>query len=184
MLISGIGIAIFLQTPSITLTANATNQSQSVNGTVINNTAFSDPTSEIAALTTAFGEPFYLLNDSQDTGREVLSIDPQQTKNSYVSHGYMQGIGNVTEYGTYVTTHLSPIVSSDGKGMIVKGDQVATFTAKDTGSYDSDGNIFLKGTMFFQSDDKEMASINGKVGLYLYWKNSSGTDGTKTWLWE
>jgi hypothetical protein len=68
--------------------------------------------------------------------------------------------------------------------MIVKGDSVATFTAADTGEYDDEGNLLLKGSMFFESDSKEMKSIDGKVGLYLYWKDSNGTDWTKTWLWK
>lgn len=180
---TGIGIGPLLQTQPIS-SANATVQSQLANGTVVNDTAILDPSSEINTLTAAFGEPFYELNDSKDTGYEVISIEPQQTKSSYISYGNMQGIGNVTEYGTFINSFSSPIVSSDGKGMIVDGDQVVTFTAKDTGRYDNDGNLFLKGTMFFQSDDKEMESINGKIGLYLYWKNSNGTDWTKLWLWE
>ena len=43
----------------------------------------------------------------------------------------MQGIGNVSERGTYVTTYSSPIISSVGKGLIVKNDHVANFTAQD-----------------------------------------------------
>ena len=86
----------------------------------------------------------------------------------------MKGIGNVTEYGTYTSTYSSPEISSIGKGMIVQNENVATFTAEDIGKYDSDGNLLLKGTMFFQPDDKKMESIDGKVGLYLYWKDTNG----------
>ena len=43
----------------------------------------------------------------------------------------MKGIGNVTEYGTYISTYSSPEISSIGKGMIVQNDNVATFTAAD-----------------------------------------------------
>lgn len=150
----------------------------------LNNTFYHDSVGEINKLTSAFGLPFYELTDAKDTGKEVLSIDPQQTKDSYIAQGNMTGIGNVTEYGTYVSTYSSPEISSTGKGMIVQNDNVATFTAEDTGKYDSDGNLLLKGAMFFQSDDKKMETIDGKVGLYLYWKDTNGTDWTKTWLWE
>ena len=149
-----------------------------------NNTFFHDPESTVDAMITAFGEPFYELTDSVDTGKEVVSINPQQTKDSYKAEGNMIGIGNVTEYGTYVSTYSLPSISSAGKGMIVKGDSVATFTAADTGEYDDKGNLLLKGSMFFESHIKEMKSIDGKVGLYLYWKDSNGTDWTKTWLWK
>jgi len=148
------------------------------------NTFYHDSDGEINKLTSAFGLPFYELTDAKDTGKEVLNIDPQQTKDSYIAQGNMKGIGNVTEYGTYISTYSSPEISSTGKGMIVQNDNVATFTAEDTGKYDNDGNLLLKGTMFFQSDDKKMESIDGKIGLYLYWKDANGTDWTKTWLWK
>jgi hypothetical protein len=150
----------------------------------LNNTFYHDSVHEINKLTSAFGSPFYELTDAKDTGKEVLNIDPQQTKDSYIAQGNMKEIGNVTEYGTYVSTYSSPEISSMGRGMIVQNDNVATFTAEDTGKYDNDGNLLLKGTMFFQSDDKKMESIDGKVGLYLYWKDTNGTDWTKTWLWK
>ena len=149
-----------------------------------NNTFSHDPESTVAAMVTAFGEPFYELTDSVDTGKEVVSINPQQTKDSYVAEGNIVEIGNVTEYGTYVSTYSSPSISSTGKGMIVQGDSVATFTAADTGEYDNNGNLLLKGSMYFDSESKKMESIDGKVGLYLYWKDNNGTDWTKTWLWR
>lgn len=149
-----------------------------------NNTFSHDPESTVAAMVNAFGEPFYELTDSVDTGKEVVSINPQQTKDSYIAEGNMIGIGNVTEYGTYMSTYASPSISSTGKGMIVQGDRVATFTAADTGEYDNNGNLLLKGSMYFDSESKEMESIDGEVGLYLYWKDNNGTDWTKTWLWK
>ncbi len=98
----------------------------------MNNTINHDPTREINTLTSAFGLSFYELTDSKDTGKEVVSIDPEQTKDSYIAQGNMNWIGNVTEYGTYISTYSSPAISSIGKGMIVQNDNVATFTAEDT----------------------------------------------------
>lgn len=167
-----------------TATSTTTTTTAADTTSTLNNTINHDPTREINTLTSAFGLPFYELTDAKDTGKEVVSIDPEQTKDSYIAQGNMNWIGNVTEYGTYISTYSSPAVSSIGKGMIVQNDNVATFTAEDTGKYDSEGNLLLKGTMFLQSDNKKMESIDGKVGLYLYWKDSNGTDWTKTWLWE
>ncbi|CAN5792324.1 hypothetical protein BH23THE1_BH23THE1_35870 [soil metagenome] len=59
--------------------------------------------------------------------------------------------------------------------MIVQNDNVAIFTAEDIGKYDSDGNLLLKGAMFFQSDDKKMENIYGKVGLDLYFTGKTLT---------
>ena len=179
----GMGTGLIIEMLSSTATADATTQSlYNINVTMTNNTAFTDPVSQVTAMTAVFGEPFYVLNDSNDTGNEVVNLEPPQTKGSYIAQGYMQGIGNVSERGTYVTTYSSPIISSVGKGLIFKNDHVATFTAQDTGRSDNEGNRLLKGTMLFQSDDMEMAGINGKVGFYLYWKDNNGTDWTKMWL--
>lgn len=93
----------------------------------------------------------------------------------------MQEIGNVIEYGTFITTYSSPISSSVGKGMIVKGHQIVTFTAQDIGSYDEEGNLLLKSAMNFESDDPEKTKINGKMGLYIYWKSNNKTDWSKLW---
>ncbi|VFJ13886.1 hypothetical protein [Candidatus Nitrosocosmicus franklandus] len=149
-----------------------------------NTTTTINPDLEVESITNAFGEPFYILNDSKNTGHEVIGLDPQQTKSSYIAQGNMQGLGNVTEYGIFITTYSSPISSSVGKGLIVKGDQVVTFTAQDIGSYDKDGNLLLKGAINFESDDPEMSKINGKMGFYIYWESTNGTYWTKTWLWD
>lgn len=177
--------ALWGDTVPIVYEADASVIDQNISAITSENNTFShDPESTVAAMVTAFGEPFYELTDSVDTGKEVVSINPQQTKDSYVAEGNMVEIGNVTEYGTYVSTYSSPSISSTGKGMIVQGDSVATFTAADTGEYDNNGNLLLKGSMYFDSESKEMESIDGKVGLYLYWKDNNGTDWTKTWLWR
>ncbi len=173
-----------ITTSTSTSTSTSTPTNETATTSTLNYTVHHDSVSEINKLTSTFGLPFYELTDAKDTGKEVRNIDPQQTKDSYIAQGNMKGIGNVTEYGTYISTYSSPEISSIGKGMIVQNDNVATFTAEDTGKYDSDGNLLLKGTMFFHSDDKKMENIDGKVGLYLYWKDTNGTDWTKTWLWE
>jgi hypothetical protein len=177
------GATTFMQDNSNS-TTSSTPSTAVTTTSALNNTFYHDSDGEINKLTSAFGLPFYELTDAKDTGKEVLNIDPQQTKDSYIAQGNMKGIGNVTEYGTYISTYSSPEISSTGKGMIVQNNNVATFTAEDTGKYDNDGNLLLKGTMFFQSDDKKMESIDGKIGLYLYWKDANGTDWTKTWLWK
>jgi len=177
------GATTFMQDNSNS-TTSSTPSTAVATTSALNNTFYHDSDGEINKLTSAFGLPFYELTDAKDTGKEVLNIDPQQTKDSYITQGNMKGIGNVTEYGTYISTYSSPEISSMGKGMIVQNDNVVTFTAEDTGKYDSDGDLLLKGTMFFQSDDKKMENIDGKVGLYLYWKDTNGTDWRKTWLWK
>lgn len=184
-MLGAVGGAFLIISPDLITNVNATIVSEiRDNSTAATELSDHNPDAVVAKMEAAFGKPFYELTDAKDTGKEVLSLDPQQTKDSYVANGAMIGLGNVTEYGTYVSTYSSPSISSTGKGMIVQNDKVATFTATDTGKYDKAGNLFLKGSMFFESSSKGMEKIDGKVGLYLYWKGSNGTDWTKTWLWD
>src|SRR5215216_1962450 len=84
----GIGIVLITRVSSST-TADATTQSlYDVNATMTNNTAFANPVSQVTAMTAAFGDPFYVLNDSKDTGNEVVNLEPPQTKGSYIAQGY------------------------------------------------------------------------------------------------
>ena len=87
MLVFGIGMGLITQiSSSSTTTADATTQSpDNINATMTNNAAFADPVSQATAMTSAFGEPFYVLNDSKDTGNEVVNLEPPQTKDSYIA---------------------------------------------------------------------------------------------------
>ena len=89
-IIMGTGIALIFQNSMIieagatTLTqdnSNTTSTSATVATTsTLNNTFYHDSDREINTLTSAFGLPFYELTDSKDTGKEVVSIDPEQPR--------------------------------------------------------------------------------------------------------
>ena len=53
-----------------------------------------------AAMNSAFGEPFYVLDDSQDLSSRVLNTNPLETQDTYRVNGTMEGIGNISETGT------------------------------------------------------------------------------------
>ena len=139
------------------------------------------------ALTTAFGEPFYELQDTKDTGSELLSISPLETKDSYSGSGQMKGIGNVTETGTYVTSYGNNSMKSVGKGVIVADDGAAvTFTGEDRGQIDDKGNILFRGVIYFNApqSDPKFGFLHSMIGLYLYTEDKNGNDSTKVWLWK
>jgi hypothetical protein len=147
----------------------------------------SSPTDEITLLNSIFGQPFYELTNSNTTGSEIISLSPPVTKDSYSGQGFMQGVGNITEQGTYVSTYFPHGYISDGEGMIFSEDgQFITFTAKDIGFSDSEGNFMYKGAMIFNSNETtgELANLDKRIGLYITWEDDNGTSWSKTWLWE
>jgi hypothetical protein len=137
------------------------------------------------ALTEAFGEPFYVLQDTNDTGSELLNTNPLQTKDSYSGEGMINGVGNVTEIGTYTTTYGLGTTKSVGKGVIGTGDgHVVTFTGEDRGQTDYNGTVLYRGIMFFEVDprDSKLGFLSNKMGMYLYAESPGGYDATKVWL--
>jgi hypothetical protein len=62
------------------------------NNTVIPvcNTTTVDPSSEVESMTTAFGQPFYVSNNTNDTEKEAACLEPQQTKDSHVAQVFIK----------------------------------------------------------------------------------------------
>ena len=171
--------------------ANSTNLIQNVSNTS-NNLTNLTPSSfnhleEISAFNSIFGKPFYELTGSNNTGSEVISSDPPVTKDSYAHQGFMQGIGNVTEQGTYFSTYSAKGYVSEGEGIIFSEDgQFVTFTSTDTGSDDGEGNFMYKGAIIFDSTEPVgiFSKLDNQIGLYITWSGNNGTNWSKTWLWE
>lgn len=158
------------------------NSSYVFNPNALNNTStFSNAT---RAMINAFGEPFYVLGDSLDTGSEVTSIDPMKTKDSFSANGTMQGVGAITEQATFESTY-SPNLSSEGLGIITTPDgYAATFTANDIGYTGVNGTVYYYGVMNFSSHPEgKFGFLNDRMGLYLYEEDHHGRDSTKAWLW-
>ena len=171
--------------------ANSTNSIQNVSNTSNNLTNLTQDSfnhsEEIVAFNSIFGKPFYELTSSNNTGSEVLSSNPAVTKDSYTHQGFMQGIGNVTEQGTYVSTYSAKGYVSEGEGIIFSEDgQFVTFTSTDTGSADAEGNFMYKGAIIFDSTEPvgTFSKLDNQIGLYITWSGNNGTNWSKTWLWE
>ena len=87
-----IGISIFMHTSTHTTMLVAAQPLSNINASTLSydNNATIDPDLEVESMTNAFWSPFYILADSKDTGYEVVNLDPQQTKSSYITLGSMQ----------------------------------------------------------------------------------------------
>jgi hypothetical protein len=172
------------QIASATVPAHNTTNTTDVRTTT---TASFNLSKEIASLNSVFGEPFYERTSSNNTGSEVVSLSPPVTKDTYSGEGIMQGVGNITHQGTYVSTYFPRGYTSVGEGMIfAENGQFLTFTAKDTGLADKEGNFIYKGAMIFDSDEMsgQFADLDNQIGLYITWAGNNGTVWSKTWLWQ
>jgi hypothetical protein len=172
---------------SVMQLANATVPTHNTINTTDVTTSFS-LSKEVALLNSIFGEPFYERTGSNSTSSEVVSLNPPVTKDSYTGRGFIQGVGNVTDQGTYISTYFPRGYTSLGEGMIFsEGGQFVPFTAKDIGFSNSEGDFMYKGAMIFNANNEtsgELTSLDNQIGLYIIWDGNNGTAWSKTWLWQ
>ncbi len=65
------------------------------------------------------------------------------------------------------------------------GTATATFTAADQGQQDANGNLLYKGIVFYRAEPTgKLGFLDNKIGLYVYWQNTSGNDWSKVWEWK
>lgn len=183
-------LTIFSVLVPTTQTASGTVSTDSTTNTtdVKTMTTFSfNASKEETLFNSIFGEPFYERTSNNSTSSEVVSLSPPVTKNSYSGRGFIQEVGNVTDQVTYISTYFPRGYVSEGEGMIFSEDgQFVTFTAKDIGFADNEGNFMYRGATIFKSNEKsgELANLDNQIGLYIIWDGNNGTTWSKTWLWK
>ena len=139
-------------------------------------------------LTSMFGNPLFEETSHKRTGSIAVSDEGlNQTQDSYIATGILQGVGNVTDNATYITTHLNRgHSSSEGSGIISTSDGFnVTYTGKDVGTEDSSGIETYKGIQIFKANsDSKIAFLNNVIGIYLYRYWPNGTTSGTVWEWK
>ena len=139
-------------------------------------------------LTSIFGNPLFEETSHKRTGSIAVSDEGlNQTQDSYIATGILQGVGNVTDNATYITTHLDKgHSSSEGTGIISTSDGFnVTYTGKDVGTEDSSGIETYKGIQIFKAhSDSKLAFLNNVIGIYLYRYWPNGTTSGTVWEWK
>ena len=139
-------------------------------------------------LTSIFGNPLFEETSHKRTGSIAVSDEGlNQTQDSYIATGILQGVGNVTDNATYITTHLDKgHSSSEGTGIISTSDGFnVTYTGKDVGTEDSSGIETYKGIQIFKANsDSKLAFLNNVIGIYLYRNWPNGTTSGTVWEWK
>lgn len=139
-------------------------------------------------LTSIFGNALFEETSHKRTGSIAVSDEGlNQTQDSYIATGILQGVGNVTDNATYITTHLDKgHSSSEGTGIISTSDGFnVTYTGKDVGTEDSSGIETYKGIQIFKANsDSKLAFLNDVIGIYLYRYWPNGTTSGTVWEWK
>ena len=61
----------------------------------------------------------------------------------------------------------------------------ATFIAADQGQQDANSNLLYKGIVFYRAEPTgKLGFLDNKIGLYVYWQDSSGNDWSNVWEWK
>jgi len=138
-------------------------------------------------LTSFFGSPIYQETSHKKVGSVTLNTDPMQTQDSFNATGVLNGIGNITDLGTFVTTHLDKSNSTSiGKGNFTTIDgEIANYAGHDVGKTDNNGIETYKGIQIFESNPEgRLGFLNNVIGLYVYKYLPNGTASGIIWEWK
>ena len=120
-------------------------------------------------------------------GSVTVNTDPMQTQDSFNATGILNGIGNITDLGTFVTTHLDKSNSTSiGKGNFTTIDgEIANYTGHDVGKTDNNGIETYKGIQIFESNPEgRLGFLDNVIGLYVYKYWPNGTASGIIWDWK
>ena len=162
-------------TPSLNiLTHDTLGQGPSVVKEQVSNTLnTSDISSKLQKfenLTSFFGSPIYQETSHKKVGSVTVNTVPMQTQDSFNATGILNGIGNITDLGTFVTTHLDKSNSTSiGKG---------NFTTIDG---EIDPHIVVRK---IASPEGRLGFLDNVIGLYVYKYWPNGTASGIIWDWK
>lgn len=144
-------------------------------------------------------DPFYEGTSAKLLSQTVLGTTSNglpQIELTTVQDATMEGVGNVTNLGTWTITYKTTnIAYTTGKGVITadNGD-MATWTASDVGRADDKGVITYRGLIFFDSTNSSSSATSGKLSfldnleaLFVTKVNVTSSDrdqSTKMWEWN
>ena len=138
-------------------------------------------------LTSFFGSPIYQETSHKRVGSVTVNTDPMQTQDSFNATGILNGVGNITDLGSFVTTQLDKSNSTSiGKGNFTTIDgEIANYTGHDVGKTDDNGIESYKGIQVFESNPEDrLGFLDNVIGLYLYKYWPKGTASGIIWEWK
>jgi hypothetical protein len=104
---------------------------------------------------------------------------------SFEDSGQMLGV-NVTGMGTY-TSVIRPDGSILGHGQgisMTDNGEAVTWTGSGLGKFGPGGSVGYSGMLFYQTDSKQLASLNNSCAAFEYEVDPSGNTTAKSWEWK
>jgi hypothetical protein len=125
------------------------------------------------------------------TGQRVLNVDGPKIEGSFTMTGkYMGEEGS--DMGTYCSV-MRPgeegVMYEEGQGVVTSkdGKGMATWTGQGIGRFTSPGKLSFRGSLFFRapySTGGKLASLNNKIGVFVYEVDEQGNCSAKVWEWK
>jgi hypothetical protein len=186
-------ILLFIVIVTLTLFSSSDDIAQKAGKFASAQTQTSDAAIDLKGM---LGTPLYYSNNSKMTALRVIDVgEVPKTEVSIIEKGTMVGIGNVTNVGTFVTTHkTNRIVFTEGKGIItvgngISGNDTIGWTSHDIGRINSDRSENYHGIMFFLGSNStssigKLGFLSNTAALYTTSVASNGTTLRQIWQWK
>jgi hypothetical protein len=127
-------------------------------------------------------DAIYNANTTKHLGSKNISLTPYRMTQDHASdHGFLKGVGNVTNNQTYIGTHLSDeLIQSRGNGTFETPDgQSIAWISSSIGRL-VDGRWVFHGIILFNNTQSEsLALLNNSIGLS---KEIVGNEPDYIWL--
>jgi hypothetical protein len=153
-----------------------------------NNKTTNDNSNSTGSLGLIAATPFYESNIGKIIDQRIVSTanGTPQIEHSIIENGTLKGVGNVTNFGTWISRHESPnTYYGAGQGVITTADrQKATWSAYGIGRSNVNGVIIYHDVIFFNTNSTgKLAFLKNLEGLRSAEVNGN-TQTTKTWEWK
>jgi len=138
-------------------------------------------------LSNFFGTPMFVETSHKSISSITVSNTSLKTQDSFNATGVLRDVGNITDIGTFVTTHLANGKSTSvGKGNFTTSDgNIANYTGQDVGNTDSNGVEIYKGIQIFSSNPEgKLGFLDNVIGIYVYKYWPNGTTTGTIWEWK
>ena len=119
------------------------------------------------------------------SGQRVTDVEGPTIETSISASGSLRGV-QVTELLTYIASPSSNrMLRGIGNGIIRTLDgEITTYTGEGIGRFNSSGVLKWRGTIFFQTSEGKLESLNNVVGVFEAEVDIAGNFVDKTWEWK
>ena len=119
------------------------------------------------------------------SGQRVTDIEGPTIETSISASGSLRGV-QVTELLTYIASPSSNrMLHGIGNGIIRTLDgEITTYTGEGIGRFNSSGVLKWRGTIFFQTSEGKLESLNNVAGVFEAEVDIAGNFVDKTWEWK